>query len=448
MFVRQNGRVKDRFGNALTFLFEVAAKGYFGIFVQAADGVEVGEAQESHEEVGQVPDQGKFGHAAKDYHADNQRAEEEQTALAFGFKERDIDFAVVVVAYDGAEGEHENHEGNSSRSGSAEDAGQRGLRQCDTRQFAANRVLACQQYDKGCSRTYQPGIYINAEGLNKTLLNRMADICSSGSIRHGTFTSFVGEQAAFHTRENGRTKTTAYSSLRGERIMENQGEHGRNFVDIHDGDDDGYENVKTGHNGHEEFRNLRNALYAAADDQAGEEGQYASRYILGNIEGSSSGQGNGVGLHGVIDKTKGHGQEYGKELGYTGLMQGVFDIVCRATMEGTIGTLNLVNLCQGALHKTRGTADKGDNPHPEYRAGAAGDNGNGHAGDIAHTHAGSRADTECLKGADGTALGFCPNPFGQKPQHFRQHPQLDKFRRQGEVDAAAYENDDEHIRPE
>ena len=129
-------------------------------------------------------------------------------------------------------------------------------------------------------------------------------------------------------------------------------------------------------------------------------------------------------------------------------MQGILDVVSRAAMEGAVRTLDLVDLCQGALHKTRGTADEGNDPHPEYGAGTAGNDGDGHTGDIADTDAGSRADTECLEGADRASLCLCADAFCQETHHFRQHPELHEFRGQGEVNAAAYEDHNEHIGPQ
>ena len=84
-------------------------------------------AKETHEEVGEVPDEGELGHAAEEDHEHDAGAEEEQVLLGIALEEGDVDFAVVVVADDRAEGEHQDQDGDGRRSQWAEDARKRCL---------------------------------------------------------------------------------------------------------------------------------------------------------------------------------------------------------------------------------------------------------------------------------------------------------------------------------
>ena len=80
-------------------------------------------------------------------------------------------------------------------------------------------------------------------------------------------------------------------------------------------------------------------------------------------------------------------------------------------------------------------------------AGAARDDGNRDARDVADADARGRADAEGLEGAYRIALCLFADAFRQQAQHLGQHAQLHEMRGEREVDAAADEHDDEHVRP-
>ena len=96
VFVRQDGRIEDRICDTLFLLRQIAAEGHMGVFIKAGDGVEVSQAQKPHEEVGQIPDQRKLGHAAENHHEDDQCPEDEQAHPALGFKEGDLPVAEEI----------------------------------------------------------------------------------------------------------------------------------------------------------------------------------------------------------------------------------------------------------------------------------------------------------------------------------------------------------------
>lgn len=447
-FVAEDGRVEDWFFDAAAFLVDVVAQRDADAFGQAGDGVEIRQAQEAHEEVSQVPDQRKFSYAAEEDHGDNEEAEQRHEALALALEEGDVDFAVVVVAADGAEGKHHDHEGNSDRGKGAEDAGQGCLREGDARDFAANGVLTGQKDDESRSRADEPGIDVDAEGLHKTLLDRMRDISGSGSVRDGTFTGLVGEQAAFDTRKDSRAETAADSSLRGEGIVEDQGEHIRYHADVEDDDDDGRQDVEASHDRYKELGEFGDTRDAAEDDERREHAEDGCRDDRLDAKGALDRQGDRVGLYRVVDEAKGHSNQNGKELSNARLLECVLDVVSRTAMVGIIAPGQFVNLGEGALYKACSAADESDDPHPEDGTRAAGNDCNSHTSNVADTDTGGRADTESLEGAYGLAFRFLADTFGQQANHLRQHAQLDEFRREREPEAAADEYRNEYIRPE
>lgn len=447
-FVAEDGWVEDWFFDAAAFLVDVVAQRDADAFGQAGDGVEVRQAQEAHEEVSQVPDQRELCDAAEEDHGDNEEAEQRHEALALALEEGDVDFAVVVVAADGAEGEHHDHEGNSNRGKGAEDAGQGCLREGDARDFAADRVLTGQKDDESRSRADEPGIDVDAEGLYKTLLDRMGDIGRSGSVRYRTFTGLIGEQAALDTCEDGRAEAATDGSLRGEGIVENQGEHIRHHADVDDDDSDGRQDVETSHDRYEELGEFRDTRDAAENDKGCEHAEDGGRDDRLDAKGALDRQSNRVGLYRVVDKAEGHGNQDGEELGYARLLERILDVVSRAAVEGVVAPGQLIDLGQRAFDEARGTADEGDDPHPEDGTRTAGNDCDSHTSNVADTDTRRCADAEGLEGADGFAFRLLADPFRQQADHLRQHAQLDKFRREREPKAAADEDGNEHIRPE
>ena len=446
-FVAEDGRIEYRLGDAAALLVKVVSQCDADAFAEAGNRVEVGQAQKAHEEVGQVPDQREFCDAAEEYHGDAEEAENVQGRLGFLLEEGDVDFAIVVVAADGAEGKHHDHDGDANRCQGAEEAGKRCLRERGTGYLAADDILAREQDDESGSGADEPGIDIDAEGLDKTLFYRMGNVSRSGRIRYGAFAGLVGEQAALDAREDGRAETTADCSLRGERIVDNQGKHARDFIEVEEDNGNGRQDVETGHDGNQELREFGDAGHAAEDDKCREDTENDGRAELRDAEGILHGQCDGVGLYGVIDKTVGNGDEDSEELSDARLLEGILDVVSRAAMEGIVAAWQLVDLGQRALDEAGSAADEGDNPHPEDSTRAAGNDCDSHTGNVADTDTGGSRDAECLEGADGFARCLFADAIRQQADHFRQQAQLDKFCRQREPKAAADKDSNEDIGP-
>ena len=305
----------------------------------------------------------------------------------------------LVVAYDGTEGKQQNEDGDSCRCQRPEDARERCLGEGDAGELAADRVLARQENDEGCGRADNPGVNVDAEGLDEALLDRVGDIGRRCGIRHGAFTGLVGEQAALDAGDDSCAESAADSRLRREGIVEDQGEHRRDFIDVEQDDGKGRQEVDASHDGHEEFRELRDARHAAEDDERRQHAEEGSGIDRGNAEGRLGGQRNRVGLYGYVDETERHRDQEGEELGYAGLAQRILDVVGWAAVELAVAARQLVDLGERTLDEARRTAEEGDGPHPEDGAGAARDDGNRDACDVADADARSRADAEGLEGA-------------------------------------------------
>ena len=446
-FIRQHLRIEGRVFDAGSFLRQVVVEGCIGVFGKLGNRIEVREAEEAHEEIRHIPDERELGQAAKEYHEDYEAAEDEQVGLRVSLEEGDVDFAVVVVADNGAEGEHEDDDGEEGRCPGAEVQRKGFLGECDAGELAAYRILPGEQDDESGRGADDPGIDVDTEGLYETLLDRMACRCGSRSIRHAAFTGLVGEEAALDACEDGGSDTAADSGLRRERVMEDEREHGRDLVDAGDEYNEGGQQVDASHDGNQELGYLGDARHAAEDDEGCEHAEHECGGHMIEAEGRFNGQGNSVCLYRVVDEAEGDGDEQCEELGDAGLFQGVLDIVGRAAVEGSVTARQLVDLCQGALDEAGRAADEGDDPHPEDGAGAARDDGNRHAGNIADADAGGRAYAKGLKGADLFVRGLAADAFREQAQHFRQHTHLYELRAQREPDADADEYNDEDIRP-
>ena len=122
-------------------------------------------------------------------------------------------------------------------------------------------------------------------------------------------------------------------------------------------------------------------------------------------------------------------------------MHGRFDIVRRAAVASALAVAPLVHLGQGAFDKGAGSADKGQQPHPEYRARAAQADGRRHADDVARTDAGGRRNHEGLKGGNSPLFYRL---FHDNAHAFAEHADLNEARLSRKNQAGYAEDDDQH----
>ena len=91
------------------------------------------------------------------------------------------------------------------------------------------------------------------------------------------------------------------------------------------------------------------------------------------------------------------GEENGKDVCYPFLMQSFLDIVCR-TADEMVFVAFLEELAEGRLHKGSGSADEGDDPHPEHGSRSANRYGCGYSCQVSRPHPGSHRHGESLEG--------------------------------------------------
>ena len=276
----------------------------------------------------------------------------------------------------------------------------------------------------------------------------MGNLGRGGGVRDGAFAGFVGEQAALDAVHDDGAESAGNGGLRRERIGEDEPEDGRNLIQVEDQDDGRNEQIETGHDRDQPFRDFRDDLGATADNDGDEDRDDAAYDGAVPAQGSFQGQGDGVGLQGVVDQGEGDHQQEREELGQFRHVQHVGDVVRRAAVEGAAFLRDLVDLSQRAFDKARGAADDGDDPHPEDGARAAQDDGDGHAGDVADTDTGRRADAERLEGRNFLAFGLDTDAFQQAPRHFAETADLDEARPDCKVDAQAQQYDNQELGPE
>ena len=132
------------------------------------------------------------------------------------------------------------------------------------------------------------------------------------------------------------------------------------------------------------------------------------------MERGFKGGADGVGLHHAAHEAQGQddgdGEEACQELAETALESGG-DVVHGAAPVGAVG-IRLPGLDgKGGFGIDGGHAEEGDEPHPENRAGAAGENRTGRAHNVAGAHLGGNSGGQGLEGTH--ALLVPPAPEGE-----------------------------------
>ena len=167
-------------GDAGLLLFLVVLEGYEGVAAEDGDGHEVHDGHEGHEQVGQVPYEGQRRHGAEGNHGHAHGAENEEPDGLFA-EELDVAFAIVVVASDGAEGEHEYHDGDEHTGDTAEMIVEGELHEFNAG-LAGFSVAVEQHDDAGGGGADQHGVHENAQSLYETLLHGVAHVGGGGGV--------------------------------------------------------------------------------------------------------------------------------------------------------------------------------------------------------------------------------------------------------------------------
>ena len=229
-------------------------------------------------------------------------------------------------------------------------------------------------------------------------------------------------------------------------MADNQGNDGGKFCDVHQDDCECKRYVAQCHDGNEDAADLGNALYAAEDDEEGQQGDDASRKAMADAKSVFESCTQCVALYRIEGKAEGHGNQYGKEGAHPGLLQTFLHVVGRSSHKRVFAFF-LVKLGQGRLDKRTGGSEQGDNPHPEDGSRPAYGNGGGNTRQVSCAYTAGYRDGECLERRNVLGAVVAPRGVGQQAYHFLDHAELDKAGFQREPDGASQQEGDEKIGP-
>ncbi len=127
------------------------------------------------------------------------------------------------------------------------------------------------------------------------------------------------------------------------------------------------------------------------------------------------------------------------------LAHGLFDVIGRAAAITAVVILLFIYLCQRALDKGRGGAEKGRHPHPEHGAGTTERNGRRHAGDVADADTPRQRHGQRLERGN-TRCGLLPGEH--QPDHFCKAADLHESGADREVQTGAEAQINERAAPD
>ena len=224
---------------------------------------------------------------------------------------------------------------------------------------------------------------------------------------------------------DGDTRRAARDGLAAESEAENRREHGADAADMGKEHDQRADDVQHRHERHDPLGDSGNALQAADDDQRREDHQHnaaGQRNHAHAAHGSSHAaeergfhiQDDLIDLPHIADAEgcqNGKNGEQNRKDAADGLAvlpaaQTVFQIVHRTSRPLALTVAAAVVDAQHIFGEIGHHPEKGRNPHPEHRAGAADDDGCRHAGDIAGADGGGEGRTQRLKLGNGLFVRF------------------------------------------
>ena len=229
---------------------------------------------------------------------------------------------------------------------------------------------------------------------------------SSGSgVRRTAHTSFVGVQAAFNAVHHAGTANAGQNLLEVEGIGKNFDENGGNHIQVHYNNHQGQQYVQDAHEGNQFFGDADDPFAAADDAVANQYGQDTADDPGGGYLVIEAVDGEGglqvVGSQQVKAAGVGSNQGYSESAAQASAVQGGFNIIGRAAVAVAVFVPAFVDLRQGAFNEGSGTADDGNQPHPEHGTKAAQAQGSGNPDDVAGAHPGCGGNHQCLERRNG-----------------------------------------------
>ena len=233
------------------------------------------------------------------------------------------------------------------------------------------------------------------------------------SVRGRAHTGFVGEQTACNTETHsfldGHTGDTARECLRLECADKDRLDGAKQGCVIDAQDDNAAHDVKQRHDRHDFFGHRGDALDAAEEDEGGYDCHNNADIERIDTEGVVERIANRVRLHHIARKAQckddGEREETGEEFAERALETG-FDVVDGAAGHMAIFADRFIFLRQYGFAVNGGHAEKGRNPHPENRAGAAGSECGCAAGNVAGADLRGDGGSERLKRAHALMVSF------------------------------------------
>ena len=223
------------------------------------------------------------------------------------------------------------------------------------------------------------------------------------SVRCGTHTGFVGEQAAgnaeLHGFGNRQTECAAHNCLRIKCSHKDQTERIAKFSGVTSNDVGAADDVNGGHEGNDFLSHRRQTGDAAEENRTGEYGCHNTGDDQRNAESRVHGVGNRIGLHHVADATQSNDDGDREEDGHRTpfFTHTLGDVVRRTADHVAVGVFAFEGLSQHRFGKDGGHTEEGGNPQPEQGAGAARDDSSGRTRNVTGTHLSSDGGSQSLE---------------------------------------------------
>ena len=342
--------MEERCLNAFLELTFIIFEARIGLREEKEDGSDVCQYHESHEEVGEIPDEREVSLRAPEDHDSD--AETEKIERPFLFCQvADIDLPIVVVTDEGGEGEEEDQDGDGFRSHRAKVLGKIPLDELDAGETGRS-IVACQEDDECGSRADEERIDIDTEGLDETLHSRVTGVCGGCRIRYRAFAGLVREEAALEACQDGSAHAAAKDCLEVKSIAENDAKDPGHFCDVEKHDAKRDQDVNAGHDRDHPFRDAGDTAHAAADDSHSENSDdTADEHAVKSQRGGKC-ECDGIRLDGVVDHAIGDRDQNGKNRCPQTMPETIFQVVSRAAAEsGAVFARDFIDLSERTFYE-------------------------------------------------------------------------------------------------
>ena len=239
----------------------------------------------------------------------------------------------------------------------------------------------------------------------------------------GTKACFVREDTSLHTLFDGQldavTHNTAAGRLHGKSSLEDCHEHLADPGNVRKENDDGSDNIEDHHEGNDLLGHVCDPLKTSQRDKSRQSKHNNARHPHGNAEDRIHVLGDGVDLGHVSDskgcdqaeRSEENGQDSSQRLAVFITAETVLQIIHGSAGPFAALVLFAVEDAQHVFREFGHHTEKGDDPHPEDRTGAAGDDRAGNADDVTRADGSRQGCTKRLELTDGFILRMSQHFF-------------------------------------